>query len=44
MIYGDNGEVEEVINPGIDSLLQRRGKRRNSLGDKVEGLKTVEVS
>ncbi|MEG4860570.1 DUF2188 domain-containing protein [Microcoleus sp. K1-B6] len=44
VIYGDNGEVEEVINPGIDALLERRGQRRNSIGDKVEGLKTVEVS
>lgn len=44
VIYGDNGEVEEVINPGIDALLKRRGKGRNSVGDKVEDLKTVEVS
>jgi hypothetical protein len=26
VIYGDHGEVEEVINPGIDALLERRSK------------------
>jgi uncharacterized protein YuzE len=44
VIYGENGEIQEVINPGIDAILQRRGQRRNSVGDKVKGLKTVEVS
>jgi uncharacterized protein YuzE len=32
VIYGENGEVEEVINPAIDALLQRR-----SLGESESG-------
>jgi len=43
VIYGENGEIQEVINPGIDALLQRRSQRRNSVADQLECLKNVEV-
>jgi len=43
VIYGDNGEVEEVINPGIDALLERRSKGGNLVANGHEYLKTIEV-
>jgi hypothetical protein len=43
VIYADNGEVEEVINPGIDALLQRRSKGGDLVANGHEYLKTIEV-
>lgn len=43
VIYGDNGEVEEVINPAMDALLERRSKRRELVANEHEYFKTVDV-
>jgi len=40
VIYGENGEVEEVINPAIDALLQRRNLGESESG-KRECLESV---
>ncbi len=40
VIYGENGEVEEVINPAIDALLQRRSRDESESG-KRECLESV---
>jgi len=40
VIYGENGEVEEVINPAIDALLQRRSLGKSE-SDKRECLESV---
>lgn len=40
VIHGENGEVQETINPAIDALLQRR-KRREFESGKHECLDSV---
>lgn len=40
VIQGETGEVEEVINPAIDALVQRRNLRESE-GEKRECLKSV---
>ena len=40
VIYGENGEVQEVINPAIDALLQRRNQPESESG-KRECLESV---
>jgi uncharacterized protein YuzE len=40
VIYDENGEVEEVINPAIDALLQRRSREESESG-KRECLESV---
>jgi uncharacterized protein YuzE len=40
VIYDENGEVEEVINPAIDALLQRRSRDESESG-KRECLESV---
>jgi len=40
VIYGENGEVEEVINPAIDALLQRRSLGKSE-SEKRECLESV---
>lgn len=41
VIHGENGEVQETINPAIDALLQRRIERAESDGEKRECLEIV---
>ncbi|NJL69008.1 MAG: DUF2188 domain-containing protein [Oscillatoriales cyanobacterium RU_3_3] len=41
VIHGENGEVEEVINPAIDALLLRRKLRESEGGEKHECLESV---
>jgi uncharacterized protein YuzE len=41
VIHGENGEVQETINPAIDALLQRRIDRAESDGEKRECLEIV---
>jgi uncharacterized protein YuzE len=41
VIHGENGEVQETINPAIDALLQRRIERAESDGEKHECLGSV---
>ncbi|MEG4344526.1 DUF2188 domain-containing protein [Microcoleus sp. A003_D6] len=40
VIHGENGEVQETINPAIDALLQRRNLRESE-GEKRECLESV---
>ena len=40
VIHGETGEVEEVINPAIDALVQR-SNLRESEGEKRECLESV---
>jgi uncharacterized protein YuzE len=40
VIHGENGEVQEVINPAIDALVQQRNMRESE-GEKRECLESV---
>lgn len=42
VIYGEDGKIQEVINPAIDALLQRRlEERKNEKPNEAEYLKSV---
>ena len=41
VIHGENGEVQETINPAIDALLQRRSDRPESDGEKRKCLGSI---
>jgi uncharacterized protein YuzE len=41
VIHGENGEVQETINPALDALLQRRSDRPESDGEKRKCLGSI---
>lgn len=38
VIYAENGEIQEVINPGMDAILERRRDRRESEIEEIAAL------